>query len=64
MLVQRCTGRGHRPPRILTMAVQDRILPFMRIKEWRNPSNQPVLNVHVDHQCQANKQTEDTEGQL
>eukprot|EP00973_Karenia_brevis_P011845 1607412-Karenia_brevis.AAC.1 len=41
ILVQGCNGRGPRPVRILNMAVEDRILPFMRIKEWPNPSNRP-----------------------
>eukprot|EP00973_Karenia_brevis_P013941 1891119-Karenia_brevis.AAC.1 len=30
----------------------------MKIKEWPNPSNVPVLNVHVDHHCRANKHGE------
>eukprot|EP00973_Karenia_brevis_P094917 12424827-Karenia_brevis.AAC.1 len=30
----------------------------MRIKEWPNPSSVPVLDIHVDQQCLANKQDE------
>eukprot|EP00973_Karenia_brevis_P080531 11172746-Karenia_brevis.AAC.1 len=33
--------------------------PFMRIKEWPNPDNMPVLNVHMDHQRRAKKHNED-----
>eukprot|EP00973_Karenia_brevis_P083943 11647430-Karenia_brevis.AAC.1 len=38
------------------MAVEDGILPFMRIKEWPNSCNKLVLNVHIEHQYRAQKQ--------
>eukprot|EP00973_Karenia_brevis_P049261 6832905-Karenia_brevis.AAC.1 len=39
-----CSGRGQKPPRILRMAVEDRILLFMRISEWPNPSNVKLMS--------------------
>eukprot|EP00973_Karenia_brevis_P027409 3779606-Karenia_brevis.AAC.1 len=36
---------------------------LMRIMEWPNPSNQPVLHAHVEHQCQATKQMAEAECQ-
>eukprot|EP00973_Karenia_brevis_P091825 12409327-Karenia_brevis.AAC.1 len=35
----------------------------MRIKEWPNTNNEPVLHVNVDHQCQATKHSPDWETQ-
>eukprot|EP00973_Karenia_brevis_P094644 12423475-Karenia_brevis.AAC.1 len=46
------------------MALENRILPFMKIKDWLDPNNIPVLNVHVDHQCQATKQNEEGDTQF
>eukprot|EP00973_Karenia_brevis_P052283 7265683-Karenia_brevis.AAC.1 len=41
------------------MAVEDRILPFIRIHEWPNLSNQPVLKGHADIQGISTKHNED-----
>eukprot|EP00973_Karenia_brevis_P023026 3171749-Karenia_brevis.AAC.1 len=29
---------------------------MMMMKKWPNPCNKLVLNIHIEHECQANKQ--------
>eukprot|EP00973_Karenia_brevis_P051880 7205492-Karenia_brevis.AAC.1 len=58
-LVQPCPGKGQRPPRILDMALNDKIFQFMRIREWPSPENGPTFNVATMHQVAASKAQED-----
>eukprot|EP00973_Karenia_brevis_P073784 10255457-Karenia_brevis.AAC.1 len=45
------------------MPNEDRILPFMKTTEWPNPNNRPVLNIHIEQQCHANRHMEVTQSQ-
>eukprot|EP00973_Karenia_brevis_P047461 6589179-Karenia_brevis.AAC.1 len=45
------------------MAVENRILALMRMKEWPKPSNSPVMNIHMEQQCQGNKQMDEAQSQ-
>eukprot|EP00973_Karenia_brevis_P011889 1614611-Karenia_brevis.AAC.1 len=40
LLVQQCKGKGP-PRRIFKIASEDRLLPFVRIREWPCPDTRP-----------------------
>eukprot|EP00973_Karenia_brevis_P054930 7637751-Karenia_brevis.AAC.1 len=37
------------------MAAEDRLLPFMKIRQWLSRGNNIVLGVHVDYQASPSR---------